>query len=115
MCENLGIAKTCHLRTQQIKLFQHAHGLKAQRNWIIHKYGLPESRLDSNSVWKTVNSELEKTLLPELMHVIDQGTGRELFKLEQKLRATKNDQSNKNSVPVKLYILEIDVNALIVT
>jgi len=28
------------------------------------------------------------------MHVIDQETGRELFKLEEKLRATKNNQSN---------------------
>lgn len=94
VCENLRISQSCYLREKRRILFEHAYTLKAQRNHIIHQYGLPESRLNWKAVWQTVNSDLEHVLLPELIRVIDEESARESLESEEELQDTKNDRSN---------------------
>jgi uncharacterized protein with HEPN domain len=67
--ENLQISKASELR-KHTKLFETADNLRKQRDRIVHSYGLPNSSLKWTIIWHTVNSRLQKELLPELENVI---------------------------------------------
>lgn len=72
MSENLNISKLSILREKHKRFFGMVDKVKVQRNLIAHQYGMPASRLDWKVLWKNVNSNLPKDLLPRLQNVIQQ-------------------------------------------
>jgi hypothetical protein len=94
--ENLDISKTCELR-KHTKLFAHARIFRYQRNRIVHDYGLPESSLNWNVIWRNVNSKLKYELLPELNNVIEKHDKSNFVHCEKKSMNLKLDSEEDNS------------------
>jgi hypothetical protein len=73
LSENLNLAKSYSLRLRYLKLFEQAQAVERQSNIIIHQHGLLDSRLNQEIVRKSVNPDLEKSLLPEAIKAINRG------------------------------------------
>jgi hypothetical protein len=88
--ENLDISKTCELR-KHTKLFAHARILRYHRNRIVHNYGLSDSSLKWDVIWRNVNSKLKYQLLPELNNVIEKHDKSNFVDCEKKSMNSKLD------------------------